>query len=594
MSHSEAPKFAWTGPALIAATLAAMAWWTWGTWPDPLVDFGRELYFPWQITAGKVMYRDLASMFGPLSPYFNAAMFRLFGVSLLTLVLTNLALSGVLLALLHAIVRRIGGRLAATVAGLVVVLVFVFGRYVGIANYNFICPYSHSSTHGLILGIAAVYFMARYHERPAPARLCAVGLALGLVLLTKSEMFAAAAPAVIAGLILAAWAHGFTAARLARAAGILAGVAALPALAAWALLCMAMPAHEALRGTLAAWWYVFDYRIVTMPFQKWVMGTDDAAGNLSLLLRSAAAYAALLIPAALLALACRRPGRYRSVIAAVLLVAPAGLLLWKFDPDRWAWIARPWPLFMAILAAAAVAQFVKSRRSPDRGAQAALAVTTTVFALLLLSRMLLNSRIAHYGFVLALPAGVVMVAALLDWAPRTLERMGGYGTAFRALALSLILAGAWAHVRLTGANLALCRTEVGSGGDAFRALASGRSVNAALEMIDAEAARTQTLAVLPEGVLINYLSRRPNPTPYGEERMTESYRRHPPDYLLLVHRETAAYGGEFFGKDFAREFYRWIMANYQPVTQIGEKPLQRKGAFGMLLLKHVGDRGNIQ
>ena len=40
--------------------------------------FGRELYVPWQLTQGKVLYRDIESIFGPLSPYLNALWMRLF------------------------------------------------------------------------------------------------------------------------------------------------------------------------------------------------------------------------------------------------------------------------------------------------------------------------------------------------------------------------------------------------------------------------------------------------------------------------------------------------------------------------------------
>jgi hypothetical protein len=615
MMKFEAPKISavqlqkisvWAGPALIAATMAVMTWWTWGTWPDPLIDFGRELYFPWQIIAGKVLYRDLASIFGPLSPYFNAAIFRLFGVSLRALVLANLALLVVLLALLYAILRRMGSRLGATVGCVVVLLLFAFGRYERITNFNFICPYTHSATHGLILGVAAIYFMARYHGRPSPAWASAAGLALGLTFLTKPEMFAGAALAAAAGLFLAAWAHGFTAARLARAAGTLAGCAALPALAAWALLCTAMPPHEALRGVLGSWWYVFNAQILRLPFYKIVLGTIDVADNLAILLQSAAVYAALLIPAAMLMLACRRSRRYHLPLAAVLVVAAVILMLWKYDRIFWLWTARPWPLFMVILAAAALVWFVRSRRSPDRGAQAALAVMTTVFALVLLSKMLLASRIKHYGFVLALPAGVLVVMALLEWLPRLLDRMGGFGNGFRALALTLIVAAAYWHVSFSRIILSHCTNEVGAAADEFRALPSeGNAVTGALKMIDERAGRSQTLAVLPEGVLINYLSRRPNPTPYttymgveleafGEERMTESYERHPPDFILLVHRDTTEYGRQFFGRDYGEELGRWIMSHYRPVELLGNMPLQRTRQFGMLLLQRDEERGAVK
>ena len=71
----------------------ALIWWSWGRWLDPLIDFGRELYLPWQITDGRVLYRDLASFNGPLSPYVNALWFAIGGTSLRTLVIANACLT---------------------------------------------------------------------------------------------------------------------------------------------------------------------------------------------------------------------------------------------------------------------------------------------------------------------------------------------------------------------------------------------------------------------------------------------------------------------------------------------------------------------
>src|SRR4051794_29910787 len=78
--------------AIIAITFVVMLAWTWFTWPDPIVDFGRELYVPWQINQGKVLYRDIAYFNGPLSPYFNALVFKLLGVSLRSIVIVNVLL----------------------------------------------------------------------------------------------------------------------------------------------------------------------------------------------------------------------------------------------------------------------------------------------------------------------------------------------------------------------------------------------------------------------------------------------------------------------------------------------------------------------
>ena len=91
--------------AIHAAVFLTLAAWSWRKWPDPIVDFGRELYVPWQITRGRVLYRDIASLFGPLSPYVNAFWFRVFGVSLTTLVVCNLAIFSAVLGGVYRFVR---------------------------------------------------------------------------------------------------------------------------------------------------------------------------------------------------------------------------------------------------------------------------------------------------------------------------------------------------------------------------------------------------------------------------------------------------------------------------------------------------------
>ena len=167
------------------------------------------------------------------------------------------------------------------------------------------------------------------------------------------------------------------------------------------------------------------------------MGTiNDAPGNLTILLRTAAAYAVLLAPAALLMLVCGRAGRRRRRLAAVLVVAEVVLMIRKYDAISWGWTARPWPLFMVILAAATLVWFARSRRSPDRGAPAALAVMTTVFALVLLSKILLNCRIISLRFRARAARRRRHGRSPAGLGARVEDRAGGFGNGFRALALT--------------------------------------------------------------------------------------------------------------------------------------------------------------
>jgi hypothetical protein len=134
---------------LIAAIALGMLIWTWGTWADPQVDFGRERYIPWRLSEGDVLYRDIAAFNGPFSQYFNALCFRILGSSVRTLVFCNLALLAVLIALLYYALRQVSHQLAATAAGMIFILFFAFAQFVEFGAYNYVCPYSHEMTHGL-------------------------------------------------------------------------------------------------------------------------------------------------------------------------------------------------------------------------------------------------------------------------------------------------------------------------------------------------------------------------------------------------------------------------------------------------------------
>src|SRR5688500_16473830 len=139
----ETPRARWLGPLLIALAGAIVLAWSWGTWPDPLTDAGRELYVPWRLSEGDRLYAEIAYFNGPLSPYVNALWFKLFGVSIRTLVIANLALCALLVTLMYRVMLHVAGRFAADACGLVVVLIFAFGQYSSdIDNYNYLLPYS--------------------------------------------------------------------------------------------------------------------------------------------------------------------------------------------------------------------------------------------------------------------------------------------------------------------------------------------------------------------------------------------------------------------------------------------------------------------
>ena len=121
-------------------------------------------------------------------------------------------------------------------------------------------------------------------------------------------------------------------------------------------------------------------------------------------------------------------------------------------------------------------------------------------------------------------------------------------------------------------------------------------VNEATAEIKARVEQKQTLVVLPEGVMLNYLTRRVNSTRhsnfmpdgmliFGEDEILQTLRDHPPDFIMIVHKDTADFGLPFFGQDYGESIYAWVQDGYEEVWLIGNRPIEKRYRFGMLLMQ---------
>ena len=104
----------------------------------------------------------------------------------------------------------------------------------------------------------------------------------------------------------------------------------------------------------------------------------------------------------------------------------------------------------------------------------------------------------------------------------------------------------------------------------------------------------RTLAVIPEGVSLNYLARLPTPGPffeyapatlalYGQDRMLADLTVRPPDLIVLISRDIREFGFPFFGSEPAsgQRILQWLEPRYDLVARVGGHPLdpRQQGAF---------------
>jgi hypothetical protein len=155
-------------PTLIALLVfvAALAFiQSYQRWLDPIIDTGRDLYIPEQLTHGAKLYRDIRYQYPPLAPYLLAAITAVTGHSLASYTAIGLLQSLVIAGALWVVGRRTAG----AVGGFVAALFFIALSFCGASTWgaNFLFPYSYGATIGMAFLVVALALFI--FERPTPA-----------------------------------------------------------------------------------------------------------------------------------------------------------------------------------------------------------------------------------------------------------------------------------------------------------------------------------------------------------------------------------------------------------------------------------------
>ena len=572
-------------PAL--GVLLGMAAWGWGRLVEVQVDFGREVYLAWQLASGKRLYTDLIYYYGPLSPYFNAFLFKSLGVSIQSLLLGNLAIAALIILVLYRLLLDVADVFSAMIACVVFAFFFACPNYFHPSIFNFLCPYSHTTTHGLLLGLLSVLAASRLTRSPTQLNACICGIGVGLTFLTKPEPFIAAGLAVLVCLGFSAWHHHLT---LRRTLGLLvagfAGACSVVAMA-YAALAITLPLRAAGLGVLGSWPFIQNQG--DKVFHQARMGLNDVSGNLLTMFAVIPFYALTLC-----VLAVYIPSRRVRALILSLSCMTLPLIPLLGVPDA-LMVLRPLPLLLSVPALALGFWLIRFRDVAEARTMI-LRLTVTVFAGLLLVRIVLKTTVSTYGFALAAPGALVLIVALLSWLPAWL----GARTrriAYTGSILSVIVYLALVSLDRFRMNFREQAEPVGTGADLFLGDSKCSFAVPALEAIRLRVRPGETLCVIPEGIMMNYLSRVDSSVPYtcflpanfemyGEHKIVRDFQDHPPDYVLLVHRNTREYGPSPFGREYGRELYSWILERYHSVAGQGKDPLSDDGE-GFVLMARV-------
>ena len=566
---------------------------SWQRWGNPLIDAGREMNVPLRLLNGEMLYSDIRHIYGPLSPWFHAALYGMFGPALNVLYADGIACGATAVALVYWLSRQLMRPAAAGVAALNVMWLCVFKT-----SGNYVSPYSYNALHGTVIGLATLAMLVRAVRASTSGQRSAAaargfflaGLLAGLTLLAKTEMGTAA---VAAGAVASAITPVPGTARLRLMVLVLAPALALAA-ATYGVIASLVGWSTLVRES-----WVLGYNVPTelVTYNRHVAGLDRPLysmwrmllaclklGIIATIVAAASAIAVRRLPRAsgqaiapaqnrVVALVLDHPSR---ALMAALGVAVVLALTTGLDWDKGPYLAMP--ALLAVVLIVLAREFLHGQLTLE----SSLLLIYAVYALVSLARVALHVQSGGaYGSYL-LPVSIVVLTYC--WVGPFASTLGDARTAGLAarIALVLLLLAAVGSAVLLGIQYRTRKTIAIASprGTMIAENDVGIAWNEALTYIAAHTHPGDPLIVLPEGTSLTFLGGRRNPlreeivTPgfldaEGEARAIRQLLDARPPLVLITNRATAEFGPKAFGRDYCVTLMRAIESHYRPCALFG-------------------------
>jgi hypothetical protein len=565
---------------------------SWRRWSLIILDFGRELYIPWKLSMGGVLYRDIyVDHYGPFSPYLNAFLFKMFGVNIMTLAFFNMGVVIVITYCIYRFFRHTANSVTAVMTAATFLSIFAFK----FPNYNYITPYAYALTHGIALSFFSILAFHQYIKKQNTFWVVIIGLLIGTIFLTKLEVFFASIAAIGTGFIVLMCVEQFPLRKIIKVSVLLFFSLLLPTVLFMVYFSFFMPFQEALLSILTQYRQLFKTEVTSNAFYLAGTGRDAPLFYLGRILLVTGWYAFLFFLLWSVArLVERISSAYHRMIIMIVAGASALSLLLFMNDVPWNWLDIRIPFaFQVVVAVTGIFYGImiwKLRKDKERSLYALPMFVFIIFAFVMLLKTILRVTISVYGFALTMPAALFVVAGLVYHVPRLVAKSAQSATFIRALSVILVAMFLVMEIGVISDTYLIRNYPITTDKEeiiTFDAAVNieGPVINETLKKINETIKPNENFLVIPEGILLNYLTRRDNPSPYSsfllgdlvmhhEEKMVERLSRQLPDYVILIDRSVGEWGFKKFGVDTGTKISEWVIKNFVPIYTIGEIPFQ--------------------
>ena len=565
---------------------------SWRRWSLIILDFGRELYIPWKLSMGGVLYRDIyVDHYGPFSPYLNAFLFKMFGVNILTLAFFNMGVVIIITYCIYRFFRHTANSVTAMMTAATFLSIFAFK----FPNYNYITPYAYALTHGIALSFFSILAFCQYIKKQNTFRVVIIGLLIGTIFLTKLEVFFASMAAIGTGFIVLWHVEQFSLRKIIRVSAVLFSSFLLPIVVFALYFSFFMPFQEALFSILTQYRQLFETAMTSNVFYLTSTGRIASSFYLGKILLVTGWYLLLFFLVWFVARLVEKISStyYRMIIMIVAGASALFLLHFMNDvPSNWLDIRIPFAfqVVVAVMGIFCGITIWKSRKDKGKALNALPMLVFIIFAFVILLKVMLRVTINVYGFALTMPAALVVVAGVVYYIPRLAAKNAQSTTFIRALSIIMVAMFLVMEIGVIIDTYLMRNYPIATDKEkiiTFDAVLNieGPVIGETLKKINETIKPNENFVVIPEGILLNYLTRRNSLSPYTsfllgdlvmhhEDKMVERLSRRLPDYVILTDRGVGEWGFKKFGVDTGTKISEWVIKHYIPMCTIGNVPFQ--------------------
>lgn len=507
-----------------------------GHYSGLLIDFGREVYYPEQILNGKILYKDLFNIYGPLAYQFNAILYKLFGAKLSTLYGVGCCCSIAIVSGIYLIAQKFLSKFLSFCVGFFTIAVGITATCI----FNFHFPYSWAVVYGLILFLFSLYFLLKYCDDKNSKNLCISSILAGIAITCKYDFLLYALIVLAISIKEKNW-------------KALIGFVGVPVLSFGTLFIQGLKI-ESLVNSLLTTSVMAKTKTLTYFYQNSGIYYNPKAifTDFVFFVKFAIPFSTILLGSYLF--------NKKKVLSVFLSIIGWILFILMFD-SRAIFGFLPILLFGLL-----IFELIRLKKNIDIKllilVLSATAVCAKVFWVMVLGGY------ANYYVSIAV---IALFAIIFTYLPKTLEKAVG----IYLLVVSLFI---------TINNFRLLRTETckisTSHGTIYTNRYYGDSSSELIDFVNQNTDKNDKIVIFPEGMTINFLTERKSDDYYnsllplyvetfGEEKLIEHYKKNSPEYIILNNLDMSDYYYNYICQDYALEFCGFIKENYELETVLG-------------------------